>query len=274
MESPFTTKPSMSSPPYTPQSELNVSGAFSDTAGTTSHNNQSSRTTQADTLQSMLNSGSMVLQQAEESSCWRPPIPTGDGAVPYLDIMVVNSAQYPFIGHHTTNPDDYGTHTRLLIEPISIPSLKHTGVTLRPLPTELNRQRAKVPLFYPDGGKSVQLRHNIRNTLKNPINMRGMNGAVDLDSMEHWNRDGGSRVLATPDSVNNKSSSNSTKRRLRKSKKNGSGSGSKSKRREGGPMSSVRSSRAGAKQRTAETRDVLNGLHGTLERMDSLTGRR
>jgi len=244
-----------------------VSGAFSNTAGSS---RRSMRTTQrnsaAETLQSMIESGSMVLQEEAESSCWRPPSPTGDGAVPYLDIMVVNSAQYPFLGKHSLDSNDFGTHTRLLIEPISIPSLKHTGINLRPLPTELNRQRAKVPLFYPDGGKSVQLRHNIRDTLKNPINLRGSgaSSALDLESMEHWNRDGGSRVLATD--------SSSMKRRTKKmaSKRKGNAKS----RRSGGPLSSVRSSRAGARQRTAETREVLSMLHGTLEKMDQTVGRR
>lgn len=262
-----------------PVSEMEVSGAFSEQTSTRG-NSRSRRRSTAGTLQTMIESGSMVLQEeATGSSCWRPPSPTGNGAVPYLDIMVVNSAQYP----KTFDGDDYGTHTRLLIEPISIPSLKHTGINLRPLPTELHRQRAKVPLFYPDGGKSVQLRHNIRDTLKNPVNVRGSGarGAVDLDSMEHWNKDGGSRVLVTDDSTLNhggiaSSSSSTMKRRMKKSssnKKKGS-SGSRDAVRRGGPASSVSSSRAGARKRTAETREVLHLLHGTLEKMDTVTGRR
>ena len=79
--------------------------------------------------------------------------------------------------------------------------------------TERNRQRSRVPLFYPDGGKTVQLRHSIRDTLKHPIDRRrfpGTNESIDLDSMEHWNKDGGSRVLVTDRTERHSSSSAST----------------------------------------------------------------
>ena len=271
---------------------MGVSGAFSQPSTPASTSNsisnpisQSYDERKAHKLHEMITSGSMILQEAAHLSSWRPPEVTGDGAIPYLDIMVVNSAQYP----KTFDGDEYGTHTRLLIEPISIPSLKHTGVNIRPLPTELNRQRSRVPLFYPDGGKTIQLRHNIRDTLKDPINRRTFlesNGSIDLDSMEHWNKDGGSRVLVT-DSFETKGSSSSssssfsssmkkTRKSARKnrSKKNDSRNLSSKSSRRGGALSSVRSSRAGARQRTAETREVLNLMHGTLEKMDRIAGRR
>jgi len=277
--------------------EMAVSGAFSQASTPASNHHHDSHAyspsqheKRAQTLHSMIESGSMVLQDTAHLSSWRPPVPTGDGAVPYLDIMVVNSAQYP----KTFDGDEYGTHTRLLIEPISIPSLKHTGVNLRPLPTERNRQRSRVPLFYPDGGKTVQLRHNVRDTLKHPIDRRrfpGTNESIDLDSMEHWNKDGGSRVLVTDRTERHSSSSASTStKKGKKANRVRSGKNktdrhnnnniegrrdptSRSSRRSG-PLSSVRSSRIGARQRTVETREVLDLMHGTLEKMDRISGRR
>lgn len=276
--------------------EMDVSGVFSQpsTPATNHHHDtdaysQSQTEKRAQTLHSMIESCQFSTDEHKHLSSWRPPVPTGDGAVPYLDIMVVNSAQYP----KTFDGDEYGTHTRLLIEPISIPSLKHTGVNLRPLPTERNRQRSRVPLFYPDGGKTVQLRHSIRDTLKHPIDRRrfpGTNESIDLDSMEHWNKDGGSRVLVTDRTERHSSSSASTSTKKGKKANRVRSGKSKTDRhnnnidgrrdptsrssRRSGPLSSVRSSRMGARQRTVETREVLDLMHGTLAKMDRISGRR
>jgi hypothetical protein len=276
-----------------------VSGVFSDTGGRTaggtgtlsSSSSPSSSaasaasgrlaatraSTAADSLAGLISSGSMVLRQEREASCWRPPEVTGNGAVPYLDVMTVNTAQFP----KSLDGDMFGTHTRLLIEPISIPNLKHTGVDIRPLPTKVNRHRAKDPLFYPDGGKKVHLRMNIQDSLKQQLNMQSgqfsSTAVIGLDEMEHWNNDGGSRLL----DADTKSSNGGRRGGVRRS--GGSGKGSKKGRAtvstrarkqikavttRRGPLASVRSSRPGARQRTAETRAVLESLHGTLSMMD------
>lgn len=192
--------------------------------------------------------------------------------------MTVNTAQFP----KSLDGDMFGTHTRLLIEPITIPDLKHTGVNMRPLPTKLNRHRAKEPLFYPNGGKKVHLRADIQDSLKQPINMKSgqlsSTSVIGLDEMERWNTDGGSRLLDTKSSLNTTGSTQGGRRKSRGVRK---GSGrvratvstrakkqikAASKRR--GPLASVRSSRPGARQRAAETRAVLESLHGTLSKMD------
>jgi hypothetical protein len=50
-------------------------------------------------------------------------------------------------------------HTRLLVEPVSIPDLEHTG-----LQTRLTQKQ--YPPFYPNGKKNINLRHSIRDTLR------------------------------------------------------------------------------------------------------------
>lgn len=276
-----------------------VSGVFSDTGGRTgggtgtlsssSSSAASGRpaatraSTAADSLAGLISSGSMVLRQEREASCWRPPEVTGNGAVPYLDVMTVNTAQFP----KSLDGDMFGTHTRLLIEPISIPNLKHTGVDIRPLPTKVNRHRAKDPLFYPDGGKKVHLRMDIQDSLKQHLNMKSgqlsSTAVIGLDEMEHWNNDGGSRLLDTDTKSSSGAVARSGGRRGGVRRSGGSGKGSKKGRAtvstrarkqikavttRRGPLASVRSSRPGARQRTAETRAVLESLHGTLSMMD------
>ena len=192
--------------------------------------------------------------------------------------MTVNTAQFP----KSLDGDMFGTHTRLLIEPISIPNLKHTGVNMRPLPTKLNRHRTKEPLFYPNGGKKVHLRTDIQDSLRQPINIQSgqlsSTSIIGLDEMEQWNMDGGSRLLDT-NSSSNMTASNRGSRRKSRGVRKGSGRSkatvstrakkqikAASSRR--GPLASVRSSRPGARKRAAETRAVLESLHGTLSKMD------
>ncbi len=285
MDSSFPSNPNVDSPNA-------VSGVFSDTGGDRTGTLSSSSSgrlagatrasTASDSLAGLISSGSMVLRQEREASCWRPPEVTGNGAVPYLDVMTVNTAQFP----KSLDGEMFGTHTRLLIEPISIPNLKHTGVDMRPLPTKLNRHRTKDPLFYPDGGKKVHLRMNIQDSLKQPLNMQSgqlsSTAIVGLDEMEHWNNDGGSRLLNTDTNSSSGAAGRSGGRRggvrrgaTGKGSKKGRATVSTRARKQikavttrRGPLASVRSSRPGARQRTAETRAVLESLHGTLSMMD------
>ena len=60
--------------------------------------------------------------------------------------MTVNTTQYP----SAMDGDTFGTHTRLLIEPISAPSLKHTGVNSELL-DKVADEKKELPLFYPNG---------------------------------------------------------------------------------------------------------------------------
>ena len=262
--------------PSNVDSQAAVSGVFSDTGGRsndsplglTGGSETATRvSTAAESLTDLINSGSMVLRQEREASCWRPPEVTGNGAVPYLDVMTLNTAQFPT----SFDGDMFGSHTRLLIEPISIPNLKHTGVDMRPLPTKVNRHRTKDPLFYADGSKKVHLRMDIQDSLKQPLirqsDRLSSTAVIGLDEMEHWNSDGGSRLL-------DPSQSRLKGVRRRGSKKGRATVSTRAKKQiravstRRGPLASVRSSRPGARQRTAETRAVLESLHGTLLKMD------
>ena len=96
--------------------------------------------------------------------------PNGPGIVPYLDVMTVNSSQFPTayscksflsLNRQLTclEANLFEEHTRLLMEPISIPNLEHTGIE-----TSLVNQRAD--LFYKNGGKKYNIRASIRSNLK------------------------------------------------------------------------------------------------------------
>jgi len=50
-------------------------------------------------------------------------------------------------------------HTRLLMEPIAVPNLDHTGVPVR-------GTQKKVPLFYPTGKKNCNFRDTIRGRVR------------------------------------------------------------------------------------------------------------
>ena len=60
-----------------------VSGVFSDTERTstigTNANNATRTSTAAESLQGLVDSGTMVLRAEREASCWRPPEVTGNG---------------------------------------------------------------------------------------------------------------------------------------------------------------------------------------------------
>ncbi|OQR96381.1 hypothetical protein THRCLA_22001 [Thraustotheca clavata] len=70
-------------------------------------------------------------------------------ASPYLDVMTVQSRRYI-----SNIPED--DHAKLLVEPIHIPDLNHTGIRL---------DAVKVPLFYPNGSKNVHFRQVIQESL-------------------------------------------------------------------------------------------------------------
>ena len=47
---------------------------------------------------------------------------------PYLDVMTVSSAQYPTA---FARQQHFESHKLLLVEPVSVPNLEHTGVSVR-----------------------------------------------------------------------------------------------------------------------------------------------
>ena len=93
----------------------------------------------------------------------RPPPETGEHAVPYLDVMTINSAEQTKEVYGDSPNPNFGAHTTLLVEPVSVPNLEHTGVVPRLIAKPRN------PLFYPNGAKNINLRDNIRKTLRTTI---------------------------------------------------------------------------------------------------------
>ena len=108
--------------PPTPQSPA-VSGLFSreGISSQPSVSGMSSIGQDVDALSTLLDS--MYEQDRRSAMSKRKEPITGNGARPYLDVMTVNTTQFP----SAMDGETFGTHTRLLIEPISFPSLKHTG---------------------------------------------------------------------------------------------------------------------------------------------------
>ncbi|KDO31052.1 hypothetical protein SPRG_19580 [Saprolegnia parasitica CBS 223.65] len=84
---------------------------------------------------------------------------------PYLDVMTVQSRRYIAQGDSA-----FADHTKLLVEPIHVPDLNHTGITraVEGAPT----------LFYPSGAKNVHFRQVIQaslahgNELESPLGGR------------------------------------------------------------------------------------------------------
>lgn len=123
-------------------------------------------------------SASEQVLRMREALSRRPPPPVVNGVAPYLDVMTISSAQFPttidgaYPGRATCNwyavadvtcvagGKNQEEHTRLLMEPIAVPNLDHTGLTM-------NAQKKKqVPLFYPTGKKNCNFRDTIRGRVR------------------------------------------------------------------------------------------------------------
>ena len=84
----------------------------------------------------------------------RAPPPSGNGSTPYLDVMTINTTKFPDRVEACRD-----SHTRLLVEPVPIPDLKHTGV-------ETGLVAKDHALFYPNGGKNASLRQTISASMR------------------------------------------------------------------------------------------------------------
>ncbi|EQC26547.1 hypothetical protein SDRG_15639 [Saprolegnia diclina VS20] len=71
---------------------------------------------------------------------------------PYLDVMTVQSRRYIAMGDAAQ-----GEHLKLLVEPIHVPDLNHTGIT--------RAVEGAPALFYPTGAKNVHFRQVIQASL-------------------------------------------------------------------------------------------------------------
>lgn len=105
-----------------------------------------------------------VMTVAELAAMMGPASAAGSGVAPYLDAMHIRSSSMGAM-----------SHGELLVEPISVPSLQHTGIrtTLEKLENEINNAAQhggggleERPLFYPDGRKKKNLRVQVREALR------------------------------------------------------------------------------------------------------------
>ena len=100
--------------------------------------------------------------------------PRPEEVVPYLDVMTVSSAA---ITSKSGAKTQYGSHTRMFSEPISIPSLRHTGLSTSLL--DSGPAHSKLELFYSNGTKKFNLRDTIKEKLEQSKRGPGMPGGGD-----------------------------------------------------------------------------------------------
>lgn len=86
---------------------------------------------------------------------------SGVGARPYMDVMTISSSAEPISRSEVGNM--LGAHTKLLVEPVSVPKLTHTGVKTQ-LTDHLEEDVGSY--FYPNGMKKLAFRDTIRQKLK------------------------------------------------------------------------------------------------------------
>lgn len=86
---------------------------------------------------------------------------SGDGVLPYMDVMTISSSVQPVSKNGIENA--LGAHTKLLVEPVSVPKLEHTGLRTK-LVEELQDNVGSY--FYPNGTKKLAFRDTIRQKLK------------------------------------------------------------------------------------------------------------
>ena len=253
-------EPGSSQLPETPQSAA-VSGLYSElglddysrndaSAGSASRIS-STLGKDVDALSALLDS--MYHQERRAGMSRRTEPPTGNGVMPYLDIMTVNSTQYPL----ASDGDGFGNHTKLLIEPISFPSLRHTGVN-SDLLDRVAEENELPKMFYPNGSRKKTLRDSIRGLLKEqPLYGTRSMGDLSLDNLDQTSKHSLSRT---------RSNLRKSTRSMRKSRSRNS-IGSDRMRR---TASSSSRQRIGTRSRlrSRETKDILDALHETLHFMD------
>lgn len=83
--------------------------------------------------------------------------------IPYLDVMTVQSRQ--FVPHGQAHPKH---ESDLLVEPVHVPDLKHTGV-------DFGLHPSKHPLFYPNGHKTTTIRDVIQKSLTQSVSTGNLN---------------------------------------------------------------------------------------------------
>ena len=252
--------------PPTPQSPA-VSGLFSreGISAQPSVSGMSSIGQDVDALSTLLDS--MYEQDRRSAMSKRKEPITGNGARPYLDVMTVNTTQFP----SAMDGETFGTHTRLLIEPISFPSLKHTGVNSELL-DKVAEEKEFPNMFYPNGTKKLSLRNSIRGLLRvepSRISMNSMsNISVDQMSSNWGSVSQNPSIRGTLTSTRNASKMSTRKYKARRSRRN------RMLRKSASSSASLPGlhgrQRIGSRTRlrSRETKNVLDALHETLHFMD------
>ena len=88
-----------------------------------------------------------------------------------MDVMTLSSCTQTTATEACRAP-----HTRLLVEPVQVPDLRHTGLGVR--------AKARPPaLFYPDGGKNATMRKKIAESLRSATSARLLQQTVNNASV-------------------------------------------------------------------------------------------
>ena len=257
--------------PETPMSAA-VSGLYSDlgmgvdsvhvTSNRGATGNRSTFGEDVDALSVLLDS--MYNEERRQGMSRRVEPPSGNGVMPYLDVMTVNSTQFP----SSSDEGYFGNHTRLLIEPISFPSLKHTGVNSELL-DRVAEEKVIPQMFYPNGTRKLSLRDSIRGLLKEGMEQglysptRSLSGDISIDRMK--GTPGGSRRSFR--SSRSRDALRGTKRPSRLRNSSSRDTLGKSSLGDGKPGTRQRIG-SRTRLRSRETQYVLDALHETLHKMD------
>eukprot|EP00505_MAST-04D_sp_SCG-Rhode-Island_P006102 Stramenopile-MAST_4_protein_6102 len=253
--------------PETPMSAA-VSGLYSDlgmgvdsvhvTSNRGATGNRSTFGENVDALSVLLDS--MYNEERRQGMSRRVEPPSGNGVMPYLDVMTVNSTQFP----SSSDEGYFGNHTRLLIEPISFPSLKHTGVNSELL-DRVAEEKVIPQMFYPNGTRKLSLRDSIRGLLKEGMEQglysptRSLSGDISIDRMK--GTPGGSRRSFR--SSRSRDALRGTKRPSRLRNSSSRDTLGKSSLGDGKPGTRQRIG-SRTRLRSRETQYVLDALHETL----------
>lgn len=119
---------------------------------------------------------------------------------PYLDVLTVHSrrllsksraeiaakerALRPDARASGDDLEALAASVRLLLEPVPLPDLGHTGLSPVVAATAKPSQAEDVLLFYPTGAKNANMREFVRETLDKHQLLRGAASTADLQDME------------------------------------------------------------------------------------------
>lgn len=163
-----------------------------------------------------------------------PPMPA-----PYLDVFTISSAQFPTAIDGGKNQE---SHSRLLVEPVTVPNLDHTGIGP-------NLKKRESPLFYPNGSRNCNLRDTIRTSLRESPTGLGSSGELSGSGGLGATSGSGGRGGAGGDAVGSGGGAEAGTKRMRRSVRVGATPAPKVKRAKGRPRKTTKELAAHTKPR-------------------------